>query len=194
MNPRTTSSAGFSLLEMLVTIVMLGVILGVVGQTVLQVQDLYPDQRRKLEAQSNARTALDLMTRLFRMAGNNPRQIPGLVAVGPDPDANGELDSIRIQADWNLPDGALNDPYEDVTFTTNGSSLFIQEPGNAAPIEFLGGISHMGFQYFDAEGVAVTNPIATPAKIVSMDIVLTCNIPDSPAFVFRSSATARGRE
>jgi prepilin-type N-terminal cleavage/methylation domain-containing protein len=191
---KLANSSGFSLVELLLTIVILGIVLAVVGQTVMQAQGQYVEQRRRVEAQNHARTALDLMTRLIRQAGSNPREIAGLQAVLPDPDGNAQLDSIRIQADWNPPDGALNDPYEDVILTTDGVSLFIREPADPAPVEFLEGISQMSFQYFDADGAAIANPIANAATIASVDITLTCNIPDSQALTLRTSATVRGRE
>ena len=189
---------GFSLLEVLIVIVILGVVLGFVAQLVQSVQRDYLVQMQLIEAQNNARTALDTVVRLVRIAGNDPERI-GVQPIDPDPDGNGQFDSVHLQADWNPPDGALDDPYEDIIFSTNNGSLIIQEPSspfNPAAIPFLDRIQAVTFAYFDRNNNPVADPVATPGSIASIDIVVQTDAPGpgGAPLTFRSSATIRRRE
>lgn len=187
------TQAGFSLLEMLVTLAILGLLMGIVGEVTLRVQRSYAAQREMIEAQNNARTALDTLTRLARMAGNDPARI-GLLPVDPDPDGNGQLDSIALRSDWNPADGDLNDPYEAIIFTVSNGLLFKQEAADAAPIEFLDRVESLVFLYFDSNNAPLANPTASPGLIASVDIILRTRVPGTPGREFRSSATLRIRE
>ena len=184
---------GFSLLELLIVIMVLSVVLGIIGQIILSVQREYLSQRQLIEAQNSARAALDTLVRLIRIAGNDPERVD-FQAIDPDPDGNGQLDSIHLRADWNPADGALDDPYEDIVFSTNNGVLFTQEPTNAVPVEFLDRIESVSFAYFDRNNNPIADPVATPNSIASLDIVMQTRVPGSPPMEFRSSATIRGKE
>ena len=95
---RRSGEAGFTLTEMLITLVVTTVILGAMTQAIVGVQRVYAVQQTRLDARLNARATMDMITRLARTA----------TTVVPDPDGNGLLDSIRLSADWNPEDGALD--------------------------------------------------------------------------------------
>ena len=171
-HPRHQGEEGFSLAELLVVTVILTIVLGVTGQLFVGVHREYESQRRLLDAQHSARTTLDRLVRLVRMAGTDPRRI-GLQAIDPDPDNNNVLDSIQLQSDWNPPNGALNDPYEDIRFFTNNGTLMIREPGDpAAGVEFAEDIQSLTFTYFDKDNNLIADPAATPGAIVYINIDL----------------------
>ena len=184
---------GFSLIELLVVTVILVIILGILGQMVVRVQRDYTSQRQLIEAQNNARTAMDTMVRLIRMAGNDPESFPGLQAIDPDPDGNSVLDSIHIQADWNPPDDDLDDGYEDVTFSTNSGTLWIKE-GSGATLPFIDSVQSMEFTYFNNTGAEITDPITNFNAIASVRIELRSQVPGSPLLVFTSQASLRSKE
>jgi len=187
---RLNKMQGFSLTELLITTAVLTIVMGIVIQMIVSVQNNYMTQQGLIEAQNNARAALDIMVRLTRMAGNDPDRI-NFQAIDPDPDNNGQLDSIHLRGDWNPADGALDDTYEDIIFSVNNGTMFKQEPGDPGPVEFLDSIGSLTFAYLDRNNAPIPNPIGTPGAIESVDIILQTNVPDSPPMEFRSSATRR---
>ncbi len=104
-----------TLFELLVVLLILSIVLGLIGAMTIRVNRDYSLQEQAMRAEESARTALDTLTRLIRMAGNDPQDL-SFQGVDPDPDGNQQWDSIRLRSDWNPPDGALDDPYEDVIF------------------------------------------------------------------------------
>jgi len=192
---------GFSLIEVLVTLAIFSITLGIVGEIIFRVQRDYLSQQQQIDAQNNARMALDILVRLIRVAGNDPQRI-GLQPIHPDPDGNGQLDSIRLRADWNPADGDLLDPYEDVIFSTpappNDNKLLLIQEGAAAPVEFLDSIDTLSFRYFNRNNVEIVDPIANPGSIASVDVIIQtfAQVPGSSPIstTFRSSATIRRRE
>lgn len=165
------STRGATLIELLIVVVVLVVVMGLVSSMLVRVQRDYASQRQLMEATDNARAALDMIVRLVRMSGCNPRHLPMLRPIDPDPDGNHRLDSIRIQADWNPPDGALDDPYEDVTFFVQDGKLMKREPGDPPEgVEFAAGIASLSFLYSDAGGNPVADPIATPGAIFYVEV------------------------
>lgn len=182
-SPKLKNDDGFTLVELLIALVVMAVIMGGMVDIVRNIHGKYEPQRLRMDARQGARTALDLMGRLSRMA----------TIVNPDPDANGLLDSIRLRGDWNPPNGAV-DAYEDVTFTRVGNSILAQEPAvAAAPI--ADSIAGMTFIYRDRHNVVIANPIAGAANIASIEITLTTvTFRDGPAVTLRSSFSVRVRE
>ncbi len=198
---RQRHERGFSLVEMVITLAILAIVLGVVGQTVFRVQQSYLRTRTAVEGQNNARSALDLMTRLIRQAGNNPRNNPLVIPLRVQDNIApvGRIDTIRIGSDWNPADGDALDPYEDVTFSLNAAAgqLMLRE-GAGLNLPFLENINGFEILCFDGAGnpidAATATTVANAGLIVSVDLVLTTNVPEGPPVVFRSSATVRGRE
>lgn len=184
---------GFSLVELLVVLATLSVVLGMVGNMVVRTQSDYGSQRRHMEAQDNARVAMDTLVRLMRMAGNNPGSL-NFQALEPDPDSNNQWDSIRIRSDWNPADGALDDRYEDVLFTISNEALYIQEASDPAAVPFLDNIVSLSFSYFDQDYSSIANPVVDHQRIAYAQIVLQARVPGSTPMVFSSAASVRGRE
>ena len=75
------SEAGFSLIELLIVSVIIVFIIGMIGGIVTGVQRSYSKQRVQTEALNDATAALDMITRLIRMAGNNPNGISGFQGI-----------------------------------------------------------------------------------------------------------------
>lgn len=146
-----------------------------------------------IQAEINARTALDTLVRLIRMAGNDPSDL-GFQAIDPDPDGNTQWDSIRIRSDWNPPDGVLNGSYEDVIFTVSNGTLMIQDPGTAPPAEFVEDIDLVSFSYFDSTGSGISDPVAQSGSIVRVDILVQAQPQNLPNLQLSSASTIRRRD
>ena len=186
---------GFSLVELLIVSTVLLVVLGIISGIVQAVQRSYARERPRIEAVNNATAALDTIVRIVRMAGNNPNSIsnfPSTTIPAIVPGAN----SIRIRADWNLADGVLNGPYEDVEFTVAGGVLQKQErslavsPDTAGAVLFLENIESLSFTYRDSNNVVTANG----NLVAFVDIVLTTRTPDGIPMTFSSSVSVRRME
>lgn len=184
---------GFSLLELLISSVVLIMILGMIAAVAQSVQQSYARQRPRMEAVNDATAAMDTIIRVIRMAGSNPNNIanfPSTTTPAIVPSAN----SIRLRADWNPADGALNDPYEDIEFTVSNGVLFKQErslaTADAAPVAFLPRIESLTLTYYD-----INNNVTTSGNAVaSVNVVLITGTPDGSPMTFSSSASVRRLE
>ena len=185
--------AGFSMIELMICTVVVSIVLAMVTSILATSQKTYVDQRQLLETQTNAVTALDTMVRLIRMAGSNPENISGLNALDPDPDGNDVFDSIRIQADWNPADGALDDDYEDVIFATGSDVLTIKEPSDTNAVPFLEGINSITFSFLDSAGASIADPETSVADIAVVRISLTAQAVGNLARTFDTTAAVRSR-
>jgi len=190
--PAPRGDAGFTLVELLVTSVILLAVLGIVGQIFADSDRVYRTQRQYVDARGNAAAALDMIVRLIRQAG----ETTAANGITPDPDANGVMDSIRLVADWNPRNGVLTDPYENVTFTVNAGTLFKQEPTDAGPVPFADRVASLTFSYVSPAGVPVASPATVPkAHLGYVNVTLqTTAINNVPGRVFTSSASVRRRE
>jgi hypothetical protein len=186
------SDDGFTLLELLVTSVILMTVLGIVGRIFADSDRVYRTQRQYVDARGGAASGLEMIVRLIRQAGESNASN----GIWPDPDGNGALDSIRLVADWNPRNGVWTDPYEDVTFTVAGGTLFKREPGDAVPVAFADRVNSLTFSYLSPGGVPVTNPTAVPkAHLGYVNVTLQATpVNNVPGRVFTSSASVRRRE
>lgn len=132
---------GFSLVEVLVSLLLNVVILGAIYTTLITSQRLYISEEEGIDMQQEARVAMDIMVRDIRRAGSDPLQVafsggsaylpsaePNFIRILADlpQDENGDGDNIDSDdANGNNVwddgenengDGVLNDEDEDVTF------------------------------------------------------------------------------
>ncbi len=187
-------SNGTTLVELLVTLTLLGFFFAIVGQILIQIQTVYLTQREVIRTQQDIRFAMNTLLRLLQVAGNSPT-LPELVfqAVEPDPDGNAAWDSVRLRADWNPPDGDLLDDYEDVRFTTSNNTLFIQQATDPTPVEFVSNIASIQFQYFGSNGNPLADPVGASDSIARV-IVTIQGVPSGEKLVQLSSqAVLRNR-
>jgi prepilin-type N-terminal cleavage/methylation domain-containing protein len=180
------AQAGFSLVELLVTVVVMLIVLGIVTQLAVRSNTVYAQQQAHMDRRYNAATTVEMVARLVRQAQS----------VTTDPDGNGLLDSIGLVADWNPRDGDNNDPYETIVFTQAGTTLFKREPADAAPVAFAEGINRLTFDYFNPGGGAVLNPlVVTPSQLAFIRVTVgTPPVDGQPGMTLSSSASVRRLE
>jgi prepilin-type N-terminal cleavage/methylation domain-containing protein len=180
------SAAGFTLVELLVTLVVILAVLGTVGQIIVRSDLVFRQQRQHLDRRFSVATTVDLIVRMVRQAET----------VTTDPDGNNVLDSIAIVSDWNPRDGDTTDPYENVQFTVAGNTLFKREPTDAAAVPFADGITAMTFSYFNPAGGAVLNPlVATQNQLAFVNVtVQTLPVDGQPGLTITSGASVRRLE
>jgi uncharacterized protein with FMN-binding domain len=182
---RVRSERGAGVVEILVMSAVMLIVLGIVTQVVVQSNKSYRKQRQLGEARENASATLDMVVRLVRLAQT----------INPDPDNDGALNSIYLEADWNPANGVLTDPYERIRFWSDGTRLLKQEPTDAAAVPFAERIQSVAFAYFDTNDGALANPMANATRIAYVTLsAQTTNVDNTPGVTLQSAAAVRRTE
>lgn len=174
MSPRRNSArldqAGLTLIELMVTVTVLGVVLVVVSTTFLSTTRLHERTTRQAEVQMASRSGMALLFAELRQAGADPANPPiGLTGI-----ATATATSIRVRADLN-GDGALQtaEPSEDVTYSYDaGQKAIMRNPGTTAAV-VIPNVTAMAMSYFDANGTALS-PL--PLSVANMALVRTVEV------------------
>ncbi len=194
-----TNESGYSLIELLIVSVILVFTLGIIAGVLTGVQRSYSQMRPRTEALNDATASLEFLTRLIRTAGNNPNGISGLKPIDPGNATGGLYTTIRIRSDWrgstmsSLPDGDLDDPFEDVIFFANNNRLMKTESTDAGAVEFLDNVSNIFFIYYDTNNQLIVDPKTNHTQITRIDITIIVSPPGTLPMTFRSSAFLRQR-
>jgi prepilin-type N-terminal cleavage/methylation domain-containing protein len=177
---------GLSLIELLLTMVVILAVLATVTHIFIQSDKVYRQQRAHLDRRYGATATLDMIVRLLRQAQT----------ITTDPDGNNLLDSVAITADWNPRDGDFTDPYENIRFTVANGTLVKREPTDAADVAFADGIASLNFAYFNPAGGAVLNPlVATQAQLAFVRVTVQATpVEGQPGMALSSSASIRRLE
>lgn len=173
---------GVSLVEMMITLVVVMAVLGITTQILVQSGRAFTNGQATTDIRTNNTAGIDMIERLVRQA-------TGIVA---DPDGNGVFDSIRVTADWNPRDGNVTGPYETVTFTVAGGMLMVQDSTMGAPVVYSEGVNQLRFTYADYQGAALpaATVTGTPARIGMVGIALTAPPVDGLPPVVTSTTVA----
>jgi len=189
-----TDMRGFSLIELTVAMAILMLILGTLSMLIGSVNNSYAQHRPRIKAINDANAALDTITRLLRMAGNNPNNIANLQAIDPGAAVGGVYRTIRIRADWRVTDGALDDEFEDVTFSAANGKLMLTAGGGTATA-FLDSVQSLRFTYYDGANALIGTP-TTGSNIRRVEVEITTPATagiNNSAMTFTASAWVRGR-
>ena len=120
------------MVELLVSSAVMVVVLSVSTTVLTKSSTIFTQQRGALNGRNSAAASIDLLSRLLRQSSCISATNVYCQSIFPDPDNNGVFDSVRVRADWNPRDGALNDPYENVLFVVANGTLWKREPADAA--------------------------------------------------------------
>ena len=161
---------GITLIELMVTISIFGIILGVVFAFMSQTSRSYSDSRDRVQYQQSLRATLSLMTREIRSAGCDPE------GAGFEKILLADVFQIRCQMDLN-GDKDTNDlgPDENILYSYDVAlGEFSRDDGSGAQV-ILRGLNTATFTYFDEQGLILpgTPLIATDrAQIAFVEIDL----------------------
>ncbi len=160
-NPRRRREGGFTLINLLVSMGIGGIVLSAVTTTFVSQSQSYDVQEQIVEMQQNARAAMDIMTREIRMAGYSPT---GASLVG----VHHHTDKIHIRADIT-GNGNTNESNEDIKYSYDAANLRIERDAKAGIQPFADNIQAFTMTYFDNNGNATTNS----ANIRQIQITIT---------------------
>ena len=179
------------LVAMLVTVTATGAALAVTEQ----VSRGYDTRIDGALAQDEARYALEWIETTLRTTGSNPYDIAttncpgagiGFEALRLDPNANGVMDDVRLQADINPPNGLLggvagvcDETGEDVTIAHDPAAKTItlldnNVGGNPTPMTD-GVITGLQFTYLDAN----RGPTTVAAAAAFVQVLVTAETPSA---------------
>ena len=172
----STSEKGFTLVEMLVTTVVLMLLTGPLLIVFQQSGATFRAQSDQGEMAEQMRIAMDQITRCIRQAGNDPLEALAVPGVNPissnhiqlNTDITGSVPSgtgnpLESSGD---PDGTLNSLYESVSFRQSGTDL-LADIGFGEEV-LAEGISQLSFTYLDINGA----PTMVPDDVARVQVTM----------------------
>jgi len=208
------NNKGFTLIELLISIGIAGVVLAAAYTIFMGQNNSYKRQEQITEMQQNLRAAMTFMTREIRMAGANPLSVDGLTSIDTaDTDtfhftldvSGGESDNIDNDDDGaidcndpsnpsdcndpdevDFPDGSIDDPNEDITYTTYDFPTASPDGDNDIGRNTGGGnqlvvenIDVLNFVYLDGDGNVLATPVSIPqlSEIRAVEITIVARTP-----------------
>jgi type II secretory pathway pseudopilin PulG len=163
--------AGFTTIGMIVALLLLGLMLSPLLGTILSAQNGFVANRERARAAGNVRYAHLALTRFMRLAGSSPVGLP-LPGIDPDPDGNGYFDDVRLRADYNPPDGDINDTGEDLVFFVQAATMYVRTGAGGTPEPYLIGVDSLAFEYYDRDGVLITDPSLVATHAISARLTI----------------------
>lgn len=144
-------AAGFSLLELMVSLTILSVLMGALLSAVISMQRGYVNQRERVRAQESLRAAQMTLITILRSAGADPLS-SGLTRLDPDPNGNGTFDDLRVVTDFNPPDGDVSDLLEDVRVWLANDTLWVRWRAGGSDQPLASPVTKLEFEYYANDG------------------------------------------
>ena len=176
---RTRTDGGFTLVELMVTVGLLGVVVLALTAIMLSSSHLQSRTVRRAQVQAGSRQALSIITTELREAGADPSYPPlGLVGI-----VDARAHRIQVRADIN-GDGSLQttEPSEDITFIYDDTTHTVARDAGSGPVVMLSNVTGMELTYFDAANTPLTAlPLsaADAARVHVIGVTLTSEDRDS---------------
>ena len=161
-----TEKAGFSLVELMITVLVLSVVSGAAISMMYQSQFVYTEQTQAADASQNLQSAMDQVVRIIRQAGSDPLDLVAVPAVSilgegyiqVASDVTGSVPSTtgNSMESTGDPDGTLSSIGELVTFRfDDDSEQLFMDMGYGEGL-LAENISDFSLSYFDLSGSATT--------------------------------------
>ena len=167
---------GFTLVELLIAMTIGLIILAALSSTFLMQRKIYDVQEQIVEMVQTARAAMDMMTSEIRMAGYDPRGTANATITNAD--ASSITFTQDLDGDGNLMDVGNWDTNERIRYnlyTSDGIQKIGRRTGSGEAIAqpVAEHVQFLGFRYWDAGGVELLSPVATPTNIRRIQIQST---------------------
>jgi type IV pilus assembly protein PilW len=156
-------SRGFTLLELLTSLVVGIIVLGAMYSLVIIQNKHFTTQEAIAEMQQIARTTMDTMAREITMAGFDPNKSLPTPAPANAAITAAAATSLSFTADLNA-NSALTDANENVTYAFDGENRRITRNTGGGAQPFAENIEDLAFTYYDGSG-ALTATLASIRRI-----------------------------
>ena len=175
---RQHKQLGFTLVELLVAMAMVGIVMAAVYSTYKSQQDSYVSQEQVAEMQQNIRASLYQLARDLRMAGFNPQRAPnvgGFVTQLPD-DGVGETTTDSATIAFTIDENAngvidADDDDEQIAYRLDNATDTLQKfrVSDDTWQTVADNIDALDFVYLDTSGTDITaNVIANPTALYAV--------------------------
>ena len=164
MEAKKRTDSGFTLIEILVVVAIVGLVFSAIWATFRFQQQSYSLQRQMVAMEQNLRSAMIMMEKEIRMAGCDPFGLAGAGIV------NAGATTIQFTMDLNY-DSDVNDTNENITYKlypADNSTMLGRESPPGTTSRVAENFNSLEFKYFDADGVET----ATLSRIRSVQITL----------------------
>ena len=163
-------SQGFTIIELLVGMAVSLLALTAIYSTFQAQHKSYLMQQEVAAMQQNLRAAMFYMQREIRMAGCDPLGTAGAGIIAASDSSINFSEDVRGDNVGDPPDGNLNDPNENITYSLSGGNL-VRNTGGGNWIA-AENIDALNFVYLDANG----SETAVLADIRSVEITIVARI------------------
>jgi prepilin-type N-terminal cleavage/methylation domain-containing protein len=169
--------SGFTILELIISMVLLGIMLAALFGTVTRTQQRYVEHRISTRSHETLGFVEQTMTRLFRSARADPKEVK-LSGIHPNPLGHITWDNVLIRSDFNPPDGDVDDMMEAVLVATANDTLFVRWQKNGAITAAAYPVRSIRFEYYSTGGVLMTNAVDIPTGAARVKFTIT--VPGKP--------------
>lgn len=184
-------SSGMTLVEVMITASILGVVLLVISGVFVSTSRLYSKTNQRAGVQMNSRQGISIMMTEIRQAGADPGDPPiGVLAI-----VDARQDTIHVRSDLD-GDGAIQttEPSEDVTYFFDSTAQAILRDPGSGPQVIVPNVTAMTLSYFDASNTQL-NPMplsaADAARVRSVGLTITSEDRDSGAMTLTTRIALR---
>ena len=170
---RSLNEQGFTIIELLVGMVIFLLALTAIYSTFQAQHKSYLMQQEVAAMQQNLRAAMFYMQREIRMAGCDPTGDANAGIVTANSDSISFTEDVRGDSAGSDPDGALDDPNENITYNlddSDGDGIDDELDRNNQTV--AQNIDALNFVYLDANGIET----AVLADIRSVEITIVARI------------------
>jgi prepilin-type N-terminal cleavage/methylation domain-containing protein len=175
---RLRSRQGFTIAELIVSMVVLGTVIAASTATLVGIQRQYTSQRATTEARETIRSVEIVLQRAFRNARVNPRNMAAAnvaMVVNPLGRTGAEWNNVDIRGDFNPIDATVNGDWEDVRVELTSDTVYVRwkKAGAREPVAYP--VSQLRFQFYDLAGTELT--IAATAAASARRVKVTMSVP-----------------
>lgn len=180
--PKIGSHSGFTLVELMVTMVISSIVLGLTVATLYSQQKNHVTQDALVDMQQSLRAALEVMGSDLKMAGYDPTGNSGAAILVAD---RAELQfQMDFNGDGDFVDAVLgSDPGEIIRYAltndadrdgvADGASCDLGRELNGGGLQVLAeNIDALNFVYFDRNGIELPAPVADCSQISSVQVTI----------------------